>query len=602
VAFVGFEWTQVSGTPASHYGHKNVIFPGLDDSELPTRPISALPDDIMQRAPNRWLLRIPERLLGSFGLGEYADFLWLVERLAELPNCEKGVASPELPRDCRENADTPAELFRKLDEWGLPALVIPHGLTWGIHAPPGARLDPQLRRSQHDPERQRLLEIYSGHGNSEPYRAWRPAVETDTGEPVCGKPTRDYLPCCWQAGEIMRSRCGDLPQAECEARVREARRLALLAGTSPHLVFPDARPEDWLDCDQCRDCFKPAFALRPMQSAQYSLAISGFETSTPQSSPLRFRWGFVGSSDDHEARPGTGFKQILRKRMSDARGVQSPLADRVLRPLVLGKPEDPQRPQAGRREGRSFAALLDVERVASYMYPGGLAAVHARGRSRNAIWEALQRREVYATSGPRILLWFDLLNGEDGPAPMGSEVRLSAVPRFRVRAAGAFVQQPGCPRSSLSGLPADRLKRLCKGECYNPGDTRHRITAIEVVRILPQQDPRESVGPLISDPWRRFVCGPDPEGCVVEFEDPEYPSLGREAIYYVRALQEPTPAINGAGYRTEFDAEGRAVRTRPCHGSYRTPADDDCLAPVEERAWSSPIFVGWSGSVSERGW
>ena len=59
-------------------------------------------------------------------------------------DCAPGIPSPELPADCRESAETPAELFRKLDEWGLESLVIPHGLAWGIHAPPGARLDVQL--------------------------------------------------------------------------------------------------------------------------------------------------------------------------------------------------------------------------------------------------------------------------------------------------------------------------------------------------------------------------------------------------------------------------------------------------------------------------
>jgi hypothetical protein len=49
--------------------------------------------------------------------------------------------------------------------------------------------------------------------------------------------------------------------------------------------------------------------------------------------------------------------------------------------------------------------------------------------------------------------------------------------------------------------------------------------------------------------------------------------------------------VNGANLRAEYDAQGRIKHTSPCYGDFRTPLDEDCLAPVQERAWSSPIFV-----------
>ncbi len=67
--------------------------------------------------------------------------------------------------------------------------------------------------------------------------------------------------------------------------------------------------------------------------------------------------------------------------------------------------------------------------------------------------------------------------------------------------------------------------------------------------------------------------------------------MQREAVYYVRAIQEPTPAVNAGGLRCEYDANGVCLRSRPCYGDFRTPFDDDCLTENEERAWSSPIFV-----------
>jgi hypothetical protein len=590
VAFMGFEWSQIGATGAEHWGHKNVVFPGLADGELPARPIGSLPEGG----------KLFGELLGPvvgvcwidpLGWKEYSDLGWLLERMQAIPDCPAGVPVRELPEECTEFAETPAALYAKLDDWGFPALVIPHGNAWGVYSPGDTAWDKSLDPAQHDPERQRLLEVMSGHGNSEEYRTFRPTEQTPDGY-ECPAPTEDHLPCCWQAGEIMRSRCGELPAAECEARVAEARRLAAAAGANVRLVFPDAPAEEWLDCGQCRDCFKPSLSYRPQGSSQYALALSNLEAQGADGRPLRFRFGFIASTDDHTARPGTGYKQYERRKMTFATGVRSQrFLDLWRRSQDM---EDPQRPQSP--PARQITS--DAERLASFAYPGGIVAVHAQGRTREAIWDALVRREVYGTSGPRMLLWFDLANAPAAPAPMGSELELAETPRFSVRAAGAFVQKPGCPPESERALSPERLDYLCAGECENPSDLRHPITAIEVVRIRPQVAAGEPVDALIEDPWRRFACAPDPAGCSVRFEDPDFARDGRDSVYYVRALQAPTPAINGANLRTRFDAAGRAVAIEPCYGDFRTPFADDCLAPVQERAWSSPIYLNHPAALA----
>ena len=160
--------------------------------------------------------------------------------------------------------------------------------------------------------------------------------------------------------------------------------------------------------------------------------------------------------------------------------------------------------------------------------------------------------------------------------------RTDEPPIFRVRAVGSLVQRPGCPDYASAALPADALERLCGGECYHPSNERRLITRIEVVRIRPQQHPDEPVARLIDDPWRVIPCAPDPAGCEVGFSDPELVRLGRDTLYYVRAIEEKSLAVNAENVRCQD-----------------VPQDDDCLGETEERAWSSPIFIDVSQEPHE---
>jgi hypothetical protein len=584
VAFTGFEWSQAGLTPQEHWGHRCVIFPDTAEERLPPRPIGS--ENRNDRYARLSGLMETLRWIQPQDWNTYAGAAEHYASLASIPVCVGGEA-PEA--ECREVAATPGDLYARLDELGLPALAIPHGTAWGTYTPAMANIAKHLDPAHYDPSRQMLIEIMSGHGNSEEYRSFRELEVGSDGSVTCPEPTPDYLPCCWQAGEIMRSRCGDLPEEECQRRVEEARRLAAGAWTRVQQIFPDAEFEEWLDCGQCRDCFKPSFGYRPRESVQYAMALTREDVREPDGTPLRFRYGFVASSDNHTARPGTGYKQVERYAMTDVVGQPNAVLETVGR--LARRMDDPQRPQPPDAEGVG-PTNADL-RTASFLYPGGMAAVHAHGRSREAIWEALRRREVYGTSGPHILLWFNLLNAPGGPVPMGAEVSLGESPRFEVRAVGDFVQEPGCPAWTGGALSAERMRRLCRDECYHPGRQRHPIVAIEVVRITPQRWSGEAVEPLIEDPWRRFACPPDPSGCVVRFEDAEFTGLGRDALYYVRALQERTAAINGRPLETEFDSAGNAVATHPCLGE---SGADGCPSPVQERAWSSPIFVNRGGS------
>ncbi len=196
----------------------------------------------------------------------------------------------------------------------------------------------------------------------------------------------------------------------------------------------------------------------------------------------------MGSSDNHTARPGTGYKEVNRRGTTDGAGPMTEANLQTLRP-ELGPPL--VETQTFNSVDEVFDSttnafqLLEAERQAGFFLSGGLIAVHSENRTRNGIWDAMDKREIYATSGPRILLWFDLENGPEGLAPMGSEVALNEAPRFTVRAAGSFKQKPGCPENVTQALGAERTAYVCQNECYNPSEERRVIDRVEIIKIRP---------------------------------------------------------------------------------------------------------------------
>ena len=593
VPFLGWEWTQASVNRDTHFGHKNIIIRGIDEEEVPSMPISTTHGAFNTFVSSSTaLVTTGAVLLDLRNRKNYLDwrFKSLVARATK--DCKPG-EKLNSRSSCYEKAETAEELFRKLEELNLDTLVIPHGSAWGNVTPPLTSWDLQLSQKAHNASFNKLIEVYSGHGNSEEYRPWSPMELQNNGMMTCNQPTQGYVPDCFQAGEIIRERCrvSAGSDEECNKRAMEARQIFASSNPFGLLTVPGYDPMEWKDSGQCKDCFLPAFDYRPRMSAQYALAITDFSNDVPQ----RYRFGFIGSSDNHQARPGSGYKENLRLLNTESRVNMQNLEGRSFLNPRLTEPKLPKSDKVHFDSKSESSLPLQAERASSFLYTGGLVAVHSEARKRDSLWKAMNSREVYATSGERILLWFNLINHRSGKVfPMGSELDMEDNPIFTVRALGAQFQKPGCNDLFETGEVQEIIKRICKEECFNPSDQRKDIKRIEVVRIRPQSYEDEPLESLIEDPWKVFECEPSQEGCQIEFQDQQFSIGNREVIYYVRAIQAPSLAINADGLSCERKGE-KCEKVNLC-GDIEGKGNGDCLGLTEERAWSSPIYVSFSSN------
>ena len=447
------------------------------------------------------------------------------------------------PRDCSEGADTPEELFAKLDQWGFAALVIPHGTTWGFYTPPGSTWDKQLNAAaarSRAPDADRGLlgprqlrgvpRLPGGRVRRERQRRLSRAAGRATRR-AAGAPARS-------SARAARSRTAAMLRGARRGGARELPSRPARAAASPCRARR-SRTGTTAGSAATASC-RPSTTGRRAR-VQYIMALSNFDGSErrPDALPLRLH-RLERQPHARGPAPATRRSAASRTRRRAARATRS--GTTASTPAC--RAEAPPRvasPSTSRRRTLQNFQVLDFERQASFFLTGGLVAVHAEGRGRDSIWDALQRREVYGTSGDRILLWFDLLNGPTRRAADGrrdAARRGAALPRARGRRASS--RRPAArPRPPRRSRPSASTRSAAASASTRPTSAAASRASRSCASARRRQ-PGEPIGELIEDPWRTIPCPGDPAGCSVEFDDPDFAAGGREALYYVRAIQEPT--------------------------------------------------------------
>jgi hypothetical protein len=271
-----------------------------------------------------------------------------------------------------------------------------------------------------------------------------------------------------------------------------------------------------------------------------------------------FKFGMVGSTDSHNAIPSTREENWFGKihfvepspHRRDGYFIESPV--------------DPA------------YSIRDIDLGAS-----GLAAVWAVENTREAIWDALARREVFATTGTRMRVrvfagWnFEpsevqrpdfAQQGYARGVPMGGDLLpgpKGAAPRFMVRA----LRDP-------DGANLDRVQ-IIKGWVDKRGDTHERIYDVAVSddrQIGADGRARESVGNTVDIANATYTNTIGSAVLSGYWQDPDFdPEL--RAFYYVRVIEIPTPRW------TAYDAKYFGIEM-----------PEGTAMEVTDRAYTSPIW------------
>jgi hypothetical protein len=294
-----------------------------------------------------------------------------------------------------------------------------------------------------------------------------------------------------------------------------------------------------------------------------------------------YQFGFIGSSDTHSA-----------ASQNDESSFVSKLG------LMSGTGE--QRgslPQTGLSAEIGYQAMKFVGvgsriRINGDIYSGGagptfgasgLAAAWAEENTRESLYSAFRRKEVYATSGPRMQIrlfagyGFDenMLTQADGierAYATGVTMGGNLVPND---SAGEQATEPGFLVMASADTQSAPLQRLQIVKGWVDADGTHE----EVVDVAcaggAAVNPKTSRCPDNGAKVDISDCSINEETGAAQlsalWRDPEF-KADQRAFYYARAIENPTCRWS------TWDANRAGVAPRP-----------DLPATIQERAWSSPI-------------
>ncbi len=342
-------------------------------------------------------------------------------------------------------------------------------------------------------------------------------------------------------------------------------------GTSEtHPILSDT--DEWADFEIMPYRVATTLASEPHGSYAREALLNGLAfLDRGISNPYKF--GFIGASDTHTAATSDDESNYFSKvGLLDSTGF-----------LRGSTPLSEDDAHLVREAGRAEIKEVDGKSYMSGAYEtwgaSGLTGVWAEENSRDAIYNALRRKETFATSGPRMTIRF--FAGYDFDASMLGEQNLltrayaeGVSMGSEMLASGSRI--PGFVVWAIRDPKSAELQRLQIIKGWTVDGEHHEMVYDVACAASGSVDPSSHRCPDNGAEVDLSDCsitrGVGDRELKTVWRDPDF-DPNRQAFYYARVLENPTCRWS------TWDAIRAGVAPR-----------SDLKATIQERAWSSPIW------------